>query len=156
MLLDSLAEVRRRDLDFVMAFGADGPMRSELERRAASAGLGTHVRFLEVAEHMEVLLAAADAVVFAMPDGPLPLTLLDAMVRGRPVVASAIASIADTIEDGIDGRLVPPGDAQALAEVLETLHRRPDTALRMGRAAAERVREDWLVCVPHPSFAGRS
>ena len=45
------------------------------------------------------------------------------------------------IEDGVTGRLVPPGDAMALAETLESFHGRPDAALRMGRSGEERVLE---------------
>src|SRR5439155_22764706 len=85
------------------------------------------------------LLAAADAVVFPVLEGPLPLTLLDAMARARAVVASAIDVVSDVVEDGIEGCLVPPGEPMALAQVLETLHRRPDAAARLGRAASARV-----------------
>ncbi len=141
VLLEALAEVRRRDLDFTAAFGADGPMRTELERRAAQLGIGDNMRFLEVGEHLGTLLSAADAVVFPMIDGPLPLTLLDAMARAKPVVASAIPPVADVIEDGVDGRLVPAGAPLELADVLASFHHRPDAAIRMGRQAEARMRE---------------
>ena len=143
VLLDALAELKRRELDFMLAFLADGPLRPELERRAEAAGIDRQVCFIEVVPGLDSLLAAADAVVFPMLEGPLPLTLLDAMGRGRPVAASAIEVIADIVEDGVNGRLVPAGDPLALADVLESLHRRPDAALKLGRAAAERVRDGF-------------
>jgi glycosyltransferase involved in cell wall biosynthesis len=71
----------------------------------------------------------------------LPLVLLEALVRGRPVVATAVGGVADVVEDGVTGTLVPPGDAPALAAALEQLQRKADRAWRMGRAGAERVRE---------------
>jgi glycosyltransferase involved in cell wall biosynthesis len=143
VLLEALAEVRRRELDFVAAFGGDGPLRPELERRAHALGLERQVRFLEVAEHLDALLAAADVVVFPVLEGPLPLTLLDAMARARPVAASAIPPVLDVIESGTDGTLVPAGEPLALAEALETFHRRPDAAIRMGRAAAHKMGETF-------------
>src|SRR5439155_1300137 len=85
--------------------------------------------------------AAADAVVFPVLEGPLPLTLLDAMARARAVVASGIDVVADVVEHGIEGCLVPPGEPMALALGLETLHHRPDAAARLGRAASARVRD---------------
>jgi glycosyltransferase involved in cell wall biosynthesis len=59
------------------------------------------------------------------------------------VVASAVGGIPEVIEDGVHGRLIPAGDARALADVLEQFHRRPDAALQLGRAGALRVRESF-------------
>ena len=145
-LLEALGMVRARSLEFIAVFAADGALRPELERRVQVLGLDRHVQFVaEQAMSMHSrdplgpLLAAPDAVVIPALDGPLPLSLLGAMARARPVVAGALPAISDVIEDGVHGRLVPPGEATALAETLEAFHRRPDAALRLGRAAAEHV-----------------
>jgi glycosyltransferase involved in cell wall biosynthesis len=69
--------------------------------------------------------------------------LLEAMARARPVVASAVGGVPEVIEDGVNGRLVPPGDPGALADVLESFHRKSDAAFRLGRRGAERVREAY-------------
>lgn len=140
MLLDALALARGRGLGFLAAFGGDGALRPDLERRVAALGLERHVTFLDPLEAPGPLLAAADAVVIPSRDGPLPLVLLDALARERPVAASALPAVADVMEDGVHGRLFEPGDAAALAAVLEGFHRRPDAALRLGRAGAARVR----------------
>jgi hypothetical protein len=73
----------------------------------------------------------------------LPLSLLEALARGRPVVASRVGGVPEAIEDGLTGRLVPAGDPAALALVLEDFHRRPDAARRMGLEGAARVQAEF-------------
>jgi len=141
VLLDALADVKRRGLEFVVALAGEGSRRDALERRVAELGLSDRVRFLGMVEEIGPLLAAADAVVMPSRWEGLPLTLLEALVRGRPVVASAVGGIPEVIEDRVSGRLVPAGDVTALAETLEWLHRRADLATALGREGAARVRE---------------
>jgi glycosyltransferase involved in cell wall biosynthesis len=143
VLLEALAEVRRRGLEFVAGFAGEGALRAQLERRAAELGLGAQVRFLGQVEDVGPLLLAADAVVLPSLWEGLPLTLLEALARGRPVVASAVGGVPEVIEDRVEGRLTPPGDVAALADVLESFHRRPDAALRLGRNGARRVRAEF-------------
>jgi phosphatidyl-myo-inositol alpha-mannosyltransferase len=74
------------------------------------------------------------------------IVLLEAMASGRPVVASSIPGYAAVVRDGVDGILVSPGDAAALAGALETLLADPARASAMGRAGAQRARSfDWSV-----------
>jgi len=143
VLLDALAEVRRRGLEFTVACAGDGALRDALEARAAELGLAGHVRFLGRVEDVGPLLLAADAVLLPSRWEGLPLTLLEALARGRPVVASAVGGVPEVVEDGVSGRLVPPGDAAALADALEAFHRRPDAAFQLGRAGARAVREGY-------------
>jgi glycosyltransferase involved in cell wall biosynthesis len=143
VLLDALAELRRRGHDFVCALAGDGSLRAALERRAAELGLAERVQFLGRLEDVGPLLLAADAVVLPSLWEGLPLILLEALARARPVVASAAGGVPDVIEDGVTGRLVPPGDAAALADALETFHGRPDAALKLGRGGEERVHASY-------------
>ncbi len=143
VLLEALAETRRRGLDFAVALAGDGVLREALEQRTAALGLGDRVRFLGQVAEIGPLLAAADAVVLPSHWEGLPLTLLEALIRGRPVAASAVGGVSEVIEDGVSGRLLPPGDVAALADVLEAFHRQPESALRLGRGGACRVRESF-------------
>lgn len=70
-----------------------------------------------------------------------PITNLEAMAFGVPVVATRIAGVPEQVADGVTGLLVPPGDATALADALERLLRAPDAARAMGQAGARRARE---------------
>ncbi len=143
VLLDALAEVRRRGLEFVAALAGEGSLRGALEQRARSLGIEANVRFLGQVEDLGPLLTAADAVVLPSRWEGMPLVLLEALARARPVVASAVGGVPEVVTDGEHARLVPPEDARALAEALEDFHRHPDPALRLGRHAAARVRESF-------------
>ena len=143
VLLDALAEVRRQGLEFVAVLAGDGSKRAALEARAQELGLEQRVRFPGQVEDLGPLLAAADAVALPSRWEGLPLVLLEAMVRARPVVATPVGGIPEVVEDGVHGRLVPVGDAAALAGVLAAFHQRPDEAVRMGRRGAARVRESY-------------
>ena len=73
------------------------------------------------------------------------LTVTEAMWKGRPVVASAVGGIVDQIEDGVNGRLLQdPRDLDEFARVSETLLRDAELSRRIGNAARERVREQFL------------
>jgi glycosyltransferase involved in cell wall biosynthesis len=140
VLLEALERVKASGLDFIVVLAGEGSLGADLRRRVEAAGLGAQVRFVGEVETLGPLLMAADACVLPSLWDGLPLTLLEALARGRPVAASRVGGIPDVIEDGNTGRLVPPGDAAALASALEDFHRRPDAARHLGRAGAERVR----------------
>jgi len=73
------------------------------------------------------------------------LTVTEAMWKARPVIASAVGGIQDQIEDGISGVLLrDPRDAEEFAEALSRLLEEPEWATRLGNAARERVRRDFL------------
>jgi glycosyltransferase involved in cell wall biosynthesis len=118
VLLDALAALRGRDRDFVVLLAGDGSQRAALERRAAALGLGERVRFPGQVDDLGPLLAAADAVVMPSRWEGMPLVLLEALARARPVVASAVGGVPEVAVDGEHARLVPPGDADALAQAL--------------------------------------
>jgi glycosyltransferase involved in cell wall biosynthesis len=144
VLFDALAEVRKRGLDFTLAVAGDGKLRGELEQRAEQLGIGNRVRFLGTLDDVGSLLAAADAVALPSLWEGLPLVLLEAMVRSRPVVATRVGGVPEAIDDGVHGVLVPPGEALPLADELERFHRKTERAVRLGRAAGERVRREFL------------
>jgi glycosyltransferase involved in cell wall biosynthesis len=143
VLLEALAKVQARGLDFIVVLAGEGSLRADLEARVAAAGLGDRVRFFGQVDAVGPLLLAADACVLPSLWEALPLTLLEALARGRPVVASQVGGVPEVIEDGVNGRLVPAGDGTALAAVLEDFHRRPDAARHLGRAGADRVRAEF-------------
>lgn len=143
ILFDALAEVWKRGLDFTLALAGDGSLRGALEQRAQQLGIGGKVRFLGTLDEVGPLLTAADAVVLPSLWEGLPLILLEAMVRGRPVIATSVGGVPEAVDDGVHGVLVPAGDAVALADALEHFHRKSERAVRLGRAAAERVRAEY-------------
>ncbi len=73
------------------------------------------------------------------------MVLLEAMAMSVPVVATDIPGVVDTIMDGVDGRLVPVGDPQALAAALRALSTDRDAARRFARNARKKVERDFTV-----------
>ncbi|WP_114946876.1 glycosyltransferase family 4 protein [Microvirga calopogonii] len=69
----------------------------------------------------------------------LPRTLLEAAACGRAIVTTDVSGCRTLVRDGVEGRLVPPGNAGSLAEALVALAREPDRVARMGEAARARV-----------------
>lgn len=143
VLFDALASLTKQGMDFTLIVAGEGSRRGWLEQQAVSRGLSPRVQFVGQLHDVGGLLAAADGVLIPSRWEGLPLVLLEAMARGRPIVASAVGGVADALEDGVSGTLVPPGDAGALAEAIEKLHKHADRAWRMGRVAAQRVRERY-------------
>ncbi|HEY1592526.1 MAG TPA: flippase-like domain-containing protein [Solirubrobacteraceae bacterium] len=84
-------------------------------------------------EHADLLVAPS------LRGESFGMVLTEAFAAGTPVVASNIPGYRDVVRDGVDGVLVPPGDAQALAEVLRDLHEEPGRRGEMARAATQQV-----------------
>jgi glycosyltransferase involved in cell wall biosynthesis len=145
----TLVEAASRAPGIHVVIIGDGDLRADLERRARD--LGAPVTFTGALERPEAARALAAADVMAVPsvvdragnvDG-LPNAMLEGLASGRAVVASRVAGIPDVVEDGVNGLLVPPGDADALAAALRTLAADPETRERVGREARRRA-EDRL------------
>jgi len=106
VLLEALARVQAAGLEFVAAFAGDGSERAALEKRAAALGVAERVRFLGALDAIGPLLLAADAVVLPSRWEGLPLTLLEAMARARPIVAAAVGGVPEVLDDGTGGKIV--------------------------------------------------
>jgi glycosyltransferase involved in cell wall biosynthesis len=110
-------------------------------------GLQGRVEFPGAVRASDLLEMAASASVFALPcieaaDGDMdgiPVSLMEAMAMGLPVVSTRISGIPELIEDGVSGILTSPGDAEALARALEGLLDDRSRAMRMGGAGRDRI-----------------
>jgi glycosyltransferase involved in cell wall biosynthesis len=104
-----------------------------------NAGLGDRLRLLGYREDIPALLAAAD--IFTLPSRfeGLPMSVIEAMLTGLPVVATDVRGPAEQVEDGLTGLKVPAGDAGPLAAALGRLVQDRDLRLRMGEAGRQRA-----------------
>lgn len=116
-----------------------GPLRVQLERQVEELGLGDRVRLLGGRTDVRAILGAADVVVQPSDWEGLPLVVLEAMSAARPVVVSRSRGLRELIRDGVDGLLVDPGDACALAASIDAVLTDAALAARLGEAAAARV-----------------
>lgn len=90
-------------------------------------------------EQKSVLLRQATLLVLPSYIEAMPMSVLEAMAAGVPVVASRVGGVPDMIRDGVDGLLCAPGDVSGLVYAIETLLANPARAQRMGAAAAARA-----------------
>jgi glycosyltransferase involved in cell wall biosynthesis len=119
----------------------DGPDRPEVENELVRLGLAKAVRLLGERTDVSELLAGSDVFVLSSASEGLPLSVEEAMAAGLPVVASAVGGVPELVVDGETGFLVPPGEAERLAEALGMLLGDPALRRRMGRSGRARAEE---------------
>lgn len=131
------------DLHLIAVGGGDDLPR--LWAMAADLGVADRVHFLEKLSREEIAGCYARADVFALPSTGegFGLVFLEAMAFAKPLVGAACGGTTDVVEDGVNGLLVPPGDAERLAEALERLFRDDSLRAEMGRRGAEIVRRKY-------------
>ena len=117
----------------------DGPLRGIVETEAARLGLASSLRLTGYRDDADALIAAADVVALSSVEEGLGSVLIDAMVFGKPVVATAAGGITELVVDGETGLLVAPGDAEALGAALARVIAEPGMAARLGAAALARA-----------------
>jgi len=123
VLIDALARLSRRDV-FGVLVGSDQGRRhyaTGLVRQAEAVGIADRLRLTGECDDMPAALSLADVVVHAStrPEA-FGRVVIEAQAMGRPVIASDLGGPVETVEDGITGWRVPPGDADALAAAIET------------------------------------
>ena len=140
-----------RGVDVHVDLAGGGPLRRDIERLIAELDLEARVTVHGPVARPEVgrILAAADVAVLASHptrsgkrEG-IPVALMEAMMSGLPVVASALSGIPELVEDERTGFLVTPGDPEALAERLERLAGDPELRRRLGAAARAKVATEF-------------
>lgn len=117
----------------------EGSYRQALTEQIENLGLAGRVLLTGAFDDVEDFLSAADLFVLPSLEEGMSLALLEAMARGLPVVASAIAANEVLIANGAHGRLVPKADPAALAAAMVELWNHPDEAARLGEQARRRV-----------------
>lgn len=117
-----------------------GPLADEIEALHRRLQLGERVRLLGYRTDVADLLAAADVFILGSAYEGLPVSIMEAMAQGLPVVATAVGGVPEAVTDGETGRLVPPRDPRALAQALTQLAGDSDARLTMSTAARARAR----------------
>jgi glycosyltransferase involved in cell wall biosynthesis len=143
-LLDALAHTPSLDRVHLLVAG-DGDLRAALPDCAAALGLSSRVHFAGIRRDVGNLLHAVDLFVLPSLWEGLPLALVLAMAAGLPVVATRVGGVAEIVEDGRTGLLVPPADAAALGRAVARLIADPARARALGDAARVEVRPKFGV-----------
>jgi phosphatidyl-myo-inositol alpha-mannosyltransferase len=119
--------------------GADA---DEVARFMPDPALGTHVDTVGKISDAQLWRELGKADVLSAPSlsgESFGMVLIEAFAAGTPVVASQIAGYSDVVSDGVDGVLVPPADAQRLAEELQSLYHEPERLRAMGEAGRKKA-----------------
>ena len=139
-LVTAMAGLAPSHPDLRLECAGSGDARA-IERRAAQLGIADRVtlrEWIDPAQRDELLARASVFVLPSHAEG-LPVSLLEAMAAGCPVIASAVGGVPDLVVDGVNGLLVPPGNAEALALAIHRVLRDPALAAQLSRCGRETV-----------------
>lgn len=142
-LVEAAAMLRREGLNISLLLIGSGREEKRLRDLVAREGIAEEVLFLGTRRDLPDLFRAMDVFVLSSLWEGLPLALLSAMASGVPVVATPVGGIPEVIRDGVNGFLVPPADAGALAAALRRVREDPGRASTFGEAGAETVRSGY-------------
>jgi len=144
-VLVAFKRLREDGVDAVLCMVGDGPDRTQLEQRAHELGVIRDTLFLGYQEHVAPFYSAFDALVLPSSNEGTPVSAIEALAAGRPVVATRVGGVPDVVRDGKDGFLVETGDTAALADRLAQLARDPALRGRMGDEGRARVLPRYAV-----------
>ena len=130
---------------FVVAGG--GPLQGELAKQAGDLGVGGRLVLAGERRDIPSILAAADIFVLPSVSEGLPISILEAMAAGKPVVATDVGGVAELVDHQRTGLIVPPGMPQALADALAQLALSPSLCLAMGSRGRQRIASEFSA--PH-------
>jgi glycosyltransferase involved in cell wall biosynthesis len=116
-----------------------GEREADLKKQTETEGLSEAVTFLGFAPDVRPSLNASDVFVMPSLSEGLGVAAIEAMAMAKPVVASRVGGLPESVVDGETGLLVPPGDGPALAAAIIALLRNSDLAQAMGRAGRQRA-----------------
>jgi glycosyltransferase involved in cell wall biosynthesis len=143
VLLRALAQARARERDLVLEIAGQGPLEPALKAYAKELGLSGAVRFLGYVSPIQAAIEGAAAVVVPSLGEGFGMVALEAMERGRPVIASDVGGLPEIVADGETGFVVPAGDAEALADAMVALASDLPRAGAMGEAGRRRALESF-------------
>jgi glycosyltransferase involved in cell wall biosynthesis len=145
LVVRALARVRERRPDAELWLVGDGPLRGEVEALAGSLGLAGAVHVTGRRDDVPQVLADAYCAVLASDYEGMPLSVLEAMAAGLPVVATSFGGLDEVIDDGETGFVVERGSVEALAAALGRLLADPALSGRIGAAGRRRAEERFSV-----------
>jgi len=140
-LVEAMALLRPRFPEARLVIAGEGELRPALEAQVRARGLGDRVVLAGFRRDLDRLLPAFTVFCLSSRLEGLGTCLLDAMAFGLPVVATAAGGIPEAVEDGVTGRVTPPGDPLALADALASVLGDDERRLAYGASGRRRFLE---------------
>jgi glycosyltransferase involved in cell wall biosynthesis len=144
-LLDAARVLKDRGRKIRYVFAGDGSHKSQIQRMVQTLGLRDEVSFVGFIKDVPKFLSSIDVLVLPSLFEGLGVAALEAMAAEKPVVATRVGGLAESIIDGETGFLVPPQDGIALADSIEKLVADPSMARAMGLKGAARVQSSFTI-----------
>jgi glycosyltransferase involved in cell wall biosynthesis len=145
LLLNAFAQGPASNPDARLVLVGEGALRKQLEQQARSLGVAGQVHFLGLRSDIPDVLGATDVFVMSSDFEGHPLSVIEAMASGLPIVGTAVGGVPGLIENGKQGLLVAAGDVRGLCETMTFLLQDRETRRRLGMAGARRARNQFDV-----------
>jgi glycosyltransferase involved in cell wall biosynthesis len=143
VLVRAAARVREHHPELHVVIVGDGVERMPLEELAEELGIRDAVHFIGVRADVPQVLTAFDIAANSSDREGSPLSVMEYMEARLPVVATRVGAVPEIVRDGVHGRVVPPGDPEAMAGALRELLGDRERAAEMGRRGQERRRSEY-------------
>lgn len=144
LMLETVAELARRGLACKVLVPATGELLARTEVLTAKMALNQHVQFLPATTDIWERIGRVDLFLMTSGSEGLPFTVLEAMARGLPVVATRVGGVGEAVRTGTTGLLCTQ-DHRQLADAVQRLANDPDLRARMGDAGQEIVRREFSI-----------
>lgn len=145
LMLRALARLADRHPSLRLLVVGDGPERAGLEALASELGVAGRVRFTGLRRDVLRLLAGADIGVLPSAHEAVPLSVIEQMASGLPVVVTDVGGLPDIVADGQEGYVVPSGDVDALTRRVGELVDDAETRQTLGKAARRRAESEFSI-----------
>jgi len=147
-LIEAFTILRERGVKLELWLAGQGELRQELQGQVEALGLSDRVVFLGHLPHLELLDLYSQGkialVVLPSLHEGIPVSLIEAMAYGVPVISTIVGGTPELLEEGA-GLLVPPEDPLALADAIERLVRDPELRKQLGETGRRRVEDSFAV-----------
>jgi len=148
-LLEAFKSISAKHTSIRLRIAGDGSVRSALETMAQELGIFSHVDFLGQLPEKQITEELRNSDLFVLPSlaEGLPVSLMEAMATGVPVVATNIGGISELIESGLSGLLVAPTDALALADAILSMIRDRDFRAQLASNGRRKIADQFDIDV---------
>ena len=123
----------------------DGPLLREMEALAAALGIADRIRFMGQRMDVDQILAASQGFLLVTNWEGFPLSILEAMRAGLPVIASAVGGVSESVLDGDTGYLIPKGDVERLRKRIAELVSDPALRSRLGARGRQHYEQHFTL-----------
>ena len=145
LLINAFAKGPASDPKAHLVLAGQGVLRAQSQERVNQLGLTGRVHFLGLRTDIPDVLGAADIFVLSSHYEGNPLSVIEAMAAGLPIVSTAVGGVPELLRNGQEGFIVQPGRAEELSQAMMTLLRDAGLRKAMGAAAAARAKEKFDV-----------